>query len=199
MSSTQIRAKSLSGVEHSGIDLENVNVNMKNQRGLTPGSNSGWLNDLKTIPSHPQVKVIGHRHVDKFESLMDLTLIHPHHKTFHKHTIPEDDDLTHMHFYRWNIDPAITVEYAPHPYIWLSKAKARSNGLGLLPDGLELPENVLSDIDENGTCIGNLKVMRETIYRLQRSAISPQFAYPHAWDEGDLVLFNNDGVMHSIV
>lgn len=35
------------------------------------------------------------------------------------------------------------VEYAPHPYIWMSNAKSRSDGLGLISDGKELP---LSDL-----------------------------------------------------
>jgi xanthine dioxygenase len=125
-----------------------------------------------------------------------------------------------------------TVEYAPHPYIWMSKAKARSNGLGLFSDGLELEEDNLPEIEQgkirkypmvwrnpetsklammtypvpvrkihlgDGTVIDDLKTVRETLYRLQRPSISPQFVYPHDWDEGDLVLFNNHGVMHSIV
>ncbi|KAJ5532186.1 Taurine catabolism dioxygenase TauD/TfdA [Penicillium frequentans] len=35
------------------------------------------------------------------------------------------------------------VEYAPHPYIWMSKAKSRSNGLGIVSEGLELAEEDL--------------------------------------------------------
>ncbi|KAJ4157969.1 uncharacterized protein LMH87_008517 [Akanthomyces muscarius] len=35
------------------------------------------------------------------------------------------------------------VEYAPHPYIWMSNAKSRSDGLGLVSEGKELP---LSDL-----------------------------------------------------
>lgn len=35
------------------------------------------------------------------------------------------------------------VEYAPHPYVWMSPAKSRSDGLGMVSDGLELP---LSDL-----------------------------------------------------
>jgi len=119
--------------------------------------------------------------------------------------IPEADDLTHTHFYRWHIDSAMydldpplmtsllavkvpktrtqtlryddgsgheitvplgttaffsgytllnslseadkefvkttKVEYAAHPYIWMSKAKSRPNGLGLLSPNLELKEH----------------------------------------------------------
>ncbi|KAI8649082.1 TfdA family Taurine catabolism dioxygenase TauD [Fusarium keratoplasticum] len=31
------------------------------------------------------------------------------------------------------------IEYAPHPYIWMSKAHSSSNGLGLFSEGLEIP------------------------------------------------------------
>lgn len=125
------------------------------------------------------------------------------------------------------------VEYGPHPYIWMSKAKSRSNGLGLFSDGLELSVDYeLPPIDQSkikkypmvwknpetdrlammvyptparkihlqdGTIIDDLEKVRAIIYRLQRPAISPQFVYPHDWQEGDLVLFNNHGVLHSIV
>ncbi|KAK7440683.1 hypothetical protein CaCOL14_013040 [Colletotrichum acutatum] len=252
--------------------------------------------DLTTLPSQPQVQVIGHGAVAEFEGLDNLKLTHPHHKTFHKHPIPEAEDYNYTHFYRWHIDSAMynldpplvtslfackvpkgrrqicryddgtgdelevplgttafisgyrmfellpeedqefvrtsTIEYSPHPYIWMSKAKARSNGLGLFSEGLELSEDLLPEIDEekirrypmawknpvtgkfammvyptparrihlkDGTVMEDLKEVRELIYRLQRPAISPQYVYPHDWEEGDLVLFNNHGVMHSIV
>ena len=252
--------------------------------------------DLTTIPTQPQVQVIGHGTVDHFEGLEHLQLRHPHHNTFHKYPIAPQDDLKYTHFYRWHIDsamysldpPLVTslfaskvpkgrrqicryddetgeelevplgttafisgyrmydmlsdedkkfvktsrVEYAAHPYIWMSKAKARSNGLGLFSDDLELSDDELPPIDESdirvypmawknpvtnqlammvyptparkihlqgGKVIDDLKKVRDILYRLQRPAISPQYVYPHDWEEGDLVLFNNHGVMHSIV
>ncbi|ETS77216.1 hypothetical protein PFICI_11090 [Pestalotiopsis fici W106-1] len=124
------------------------------------------------------------------------------------------------------------VEYAAHPYIWMSKAKARSNGLGLFSDGLELPEDQLPAVEgdkvrvypmawrnpvtgklavmvyptpirrihlADGTVLEDLAEVRELVYKLQRRAIDPHLVYPHDWKEGDLVLFNNHGVMHSIV
>lgn len=124
------------------------------------------------------------------------------------------------------------VEYAAHPYIWMSKAKSRSNGLGLFSDGLEFPADQVPPVDAdkvrvypmawknpvtgklavmiyptpirkihlaNGDVLDNLEEVRETVYKLQRRAIDPQLVYPHDWQEGDLVLFNNHGVMHSIV
>lgn len=52
---------------------------------------------------------------------------------------------------------------------------------------------------EDGSILDNLSEIRERLYRLQRRAIDPQYVYTHDWEEGDLVLFNNHGVMHSIV
>lgn len=51
----------------------------------------------------------------------------------------------------------------------------------------------------DGTVIDDLERVRDIVYKLQRPAISPQYVYPHDWEEGDLVLFNNRGVIHSVV
>lgn len=40
------------------------------------------------------------------------------------------------------------VEYAPHPYIWMSQAKSRSDGLGMVSEGLELGEESLPPIEK---------------------------------------------------
>lgn len=252
--------------------------------------------DLKTIPHQPQVQVIGNGHVKSYEGLENITLKHPHHKTFHKTPVAEADDLNYTHFYRWHVDsamyhrdpPRVTsllavqvpqgrrqicryddgsgdelevplgttafisgyrmfellseedkelvrtskVEYAPHPYIWMSQAKSRSNGLGLLSEGLEAHEEDLPPIEndkikiypmawknpvtgrlammvyptcirkihlKDGTVISDLATVREILYKMQRPAIDPGLVYAHDWEAGDLVLFNNHGVMHSIV
>ncbi|KAI7691805.1 Clavaminate synthase-like protein, partial [Hortaea werneckii] len=39
------------------------------------------------------------------------------------------------------------VQYAPHPYVWMSGAKSRSDGLGLVSEGLELPYTELPAIE----------------------------------------------------
>jgi alpha-ketoglutarate-dependent taurine dioxygenase len=167
--------------------------------------------DLKTIPHQPEVQIIGNGHVAEFEGLKDITLKHPHHKTFHRDVVSEDRENTR--FYRWHIDAALydleppmatsllavkvpktqyqklryddgsgdemmlprgstafvssyrmfdllsaedkefarttRVQYAPHPYIWMSPAKSRSNGLGLVSEGLELPSSQLPPIDDS--------------------------------------------------
>ncbi|KKY16032.1 putative alpha-ketoglutarate dependent xanthine dioxygenase [Diplodia seriata] len=124
------------------------------------------------------------------------------------------------------------VEYAPHPYVWMSTAASRPTGLGMISEGKELPEAELPPVEQDkimvlpmcwknpvtgrlalqvhpsavrkihladGSVIDDLDTVRETVYRLQRPAIAPQYVYPHDWEEGDLVLFNNQGVIHSVV
>lgn len=124
------------------------------------------------------------------------------------------------------------VEYAPHPYVWMSPARSRSDGLGLITEGLELPREELPPVNEkdikvlpmcwknpvtgklalqihpsairaihlpDGSKMTDLKDVRELVHRLQRPAIAPKYVYAHDWEEGDLVLFNNQGVLHSVV
>jgi xanthine dioxygenase len=40
------------------------------------------------------------------------------------------------------------VEYAPHPYVWMSGAKSRPDGLGMVSQGLELPESELPPVEK---------------------------------------------------
>lgn len=61
------------------------------------------------------------------------------------------------------------------------------------------PSAVLKIHCADGSVIDDLAKVREIVYKLQRPAISPQHVYPHDWEEGDLVLFNNRGVIHSVV
>lgn len=124
------------------------------------------------------------------------------------------------------------VEYAPHPYVWMSRAASRSDGLGLLTEGKELDVADLPPVDRgsiqvlpmcwrnpvtgklalqvhpsavrrlhlaDGTVVEDLQEVRERIHGLQRPGIAPGLVYPHDWKEGDLVLFHNRGLLHSVV
>lgn len=51
----------------------------------------------------------------------------------------------------------------------------------------------------DGSVIDDLSKVRDIVYRLQRPAIAPRFVYAHEWEEGDMVLFHNRGVLHSVV
>ncbi|KAM0332480.1 hypothetical protein ACHAQA_002761 [Verticillium albo-atrum] len=41
------------------------------------------------------------------------------------------------------------VEYAPHPYVWMSGARSRSDGLGLVSEGREIPLSDLPPVEED--------------------------------------------------
>ncbi|KAG0143738.1 hypothetical protein CROQUDRAFT_660812 [Cronartium quercuum f. sp. fusiforme G11] len=174
--------------------------------------------DLKTLPDQPQVQLIGNGKVIDHDIAPGLdplpTLKHPHHKTFHKTVISEEDDRNGFtRFYRWHIDAALyaldppkvttlqalrvpqgkkqicryddetgdelsvplgttvfvsgqkmfellpdhlkslavrtKVQYAPHPYVWMSEAKAKPTGLGIETEGKELPRDKLPPFDES--------------------------------------------------
>ncbi|WVW86554.1 hypothetical protein I302_108604 [Kwoniella bestiolae CBS 10118] len=268
--------------------------------------------DLKTIPRQPQVQLIGNGRVPgEYEGLDSPQLRHPHHKTFHKSPVSqEDEDKGITRFYRWHIDAALynlsppkvtslwavkvpqghtqicryddgtgdelpvplgttafvsgknmfdilspelqslavrtKVRYAPHPYVWMSKAHALPTGLGIENEGLELDLEELPEWEESkiktfpvcwknpvtgslhiqvhpcgahqllidalptgsskenalypdGAHITDLTKVREILYSLQRPGISPELVYPQDWEEGDLVLFHNRGLLHSVV
>ncbi|KAF4121987.1 Alpha-ketoglutarate dependent xanthine dioxygenase [Geosmithia morbida] len=124
------------------------------------------------------------------------------------------------------------VEYAAHPYIWMSTAKSRPTGLGMVSRGLELADDELPAVETDkiqilpmcwrnpvtgelslqihpsavrrlhladGSVVDDLEQVRDIVYRLQRPGIAPAKVYPHDWEEGDLVIFHNRGVLHSVV
>jgi alpha-ketoglutarate-dependent taurine dioxygenase len=123
------------------------------------------------------------------------------------------------------------VRYAPHPYVWMRNARARSNGLGLLSEGLELRRDELPPFEErkivtlplvwanpltkrlsmqvhaycvedlivDGQPVGDLAECRRLLHELMRPAIAPARVYAHPWLPGDLVIFNNRGLWHTVV
>jgi alpha-ketoglutarate-dependent taurine dioxygenase len=123
------------------------------------------------------------------------------------------------------------IRYAPHPYVWMKRARARSNGLGLLSEGRELARDELppfdpaktttlplvwvnpltgrrslqlhaycvEDVVVDGAPIGDLAECRRILYDLMRPAIAPARVYAHPWRDGDLVIFHNRGLWHSVV
>lgn len=40
------------------------------------------------------------------------------------------------------------MKYAAHPYLWMSKAKSRSTGLGMVSEGKELSPEELPEIEQ---------------------------------------------------
>ncbi|KAG9313892.1 taurine catabolism dioxygenase [Chiua virens] len=315
--------------KHGALLFRNVTVTPEQQYALTkafdPESESyGHGNnkteasaksilhpDLKTIPRVPQVQLIGSGTVIDHEGLASAVLKHPHHKTFHKTRVSdEDEDKGYTRYYRWHIDAALydynpprvttlygikvpkgdpqtvryddgtgdelsvplgttafvsgktmfgilppelksvavrtSVRYAPHPYVWMSPSHALPTALGIQSEGLELPLDELPEWDESkvktfpmvwknpvtgdlhfqvhpcgvqeltvkplpagasregalfpdGAHIKDLAEVRALLYKMQRPAIAPELVYPHDWQEKDLVLFHNRGLLHTVV
>lgn len=48
--------------------------------------------DLKTIPRVPQVQLIGNGPVAEHEGLSNVTLRHPHYRTFHKTVVSDEEE-----------------------------------------------------------------------------------------------------------
>lgn len=127
-----------------------------------------------------------------------------------------------------------TIEYAPHPYIFISPAGATPDGLTMVSEGKEVPFDKLPAWEEqkvkrlpmvwtnpvtkehhlqiHGCCLfklhtkladGTTKTLeladsRNRVHELMRPAIAPQNVLAHGWEEGDLVIFFNRGVWHSV-
>lgn len=124
-----------------------------------------------------------------------------------------------------------TVVYAPHPYIFISTAKATSDGLTMVSEGKETPLDELPPWEDSkikrlpmvwtnpetgephlqihGACVYQLvnnktgevfemEKAREIVHKFMRPAISPSQIYCHPWSEGDLCIFFNRGVWHSV-
>jgi hypothetical protein len=53
-----------------------------------------------------------------------------------------------------------SVRYAPHPYVWMAPARAKSDGLGIVNEGLELPLNELPEWEQSK--IKTLPIVRPT-------------------------------------
>lgn len=69
--------------------------------------------DLKTIPDVPQVQLIGNGLVKEHEGLVDARLKHPHHKSFHKTVVSEQDEKSgKTRFYR------LVSKIRNFPLIW---------------------------------------------------------------------------------
>lgn len=48
------------------------------------------------------------------------------------------------------------------------------------------------------TVVDDLAEARGIVHSLQKKVMAPEYVYAHDWREGDLVVFHNKGVWHSI-
>lgn len=65
------------------------------------------------------------------------------------------------------------VRYAPHPYVWMSKARSNEMGLGLVSEGKELPLEELPEWEES-------KIKTLPMVSMNRSRDDLSFVRPEA-------------------
>jgi xanthine dioxygenase len=64
---------------------------------------------------------------------------------------------------------------------------------------LQLHAFCVEELITDGKPLGDLVECRRVLHDLMRPAIAPPKVYAHPWQAGDLVIFNNRGVWHSVV
>jgi alpha-ketoglutarate-dependent taurine dioxygenase len=64
---------------------------------------------------------------------------------------------------------------------------------------LQLHAYCVEDLIVDGQPVGDLAECRRLLYDLMRPAIAPSRVYAHPWRDGDLVIFHNRALWHSVV
>jgi alpha-ketoglutarate-dependent taurine dioxygenase len=77
------------------------------------------------------------------------------------------------------------------PLVWTNPVTGRR--------ALMLHAYCIEDLIVDGHGVGNLEEVRRLLYQLMRPAIAPARVYAHPWRSGDLVIFQNRGVWHTVV
>ena len=77
------------------------------------------------------------------------------------------------------------------PLVWVNPLTGRR--------ALQLHAYCVEEVLVDGKPIGSLEETRRVLYDLMRPAIAPSRVYAHPWRPGDLVIFNNRGLWHSVV
>jgi alpha-ketoglutarate-dependent taurine dioxygenase len=100
--------------------------------------------------------------------------------------VSEDKELE-----RAALPPYKEEEIATLPLVWI-------NPLTREP-ALQVHACCVEDLVTDGKPVGDLAECRRILHQLMRPAIAPQKVYAHRWEQGDLVIFNNRGVWHTVV
>jgi alpha-ketoglutarate-dependent taurine dioxygenase len=93
---------------------------------------------------------------------------------------PVFDAMSEEDLARWRAMSSVMS----HPLVWTHKSGRKSLVVGSHADrivGLPIPHG------------------RSLLIRLQEWAAQPAFSYRHEWQEGDLVIWDNHGLMHRVV
>ena len=93
---------------------------------------------------------------------------------------PVFDEMAEEDLARWRGMSEVMV----HPLVWTHSSGRKSLVVGTHADG------VVGQPTPHG---------RSLLVRLQEWAAQPAFSYRHEWTEGDLVIWDNCGVMHRVV
>jgi alpha-ketoglutarate-dependent taurine dioxygenase len=78
-----------------------------------------------------------------------------------------------------------------YPLVWKNKVTGKLS--------LQLHGCCVLDLITDGVAMGDLHQVRLKVDELMRPGIAPQRVYAHEWSEGDLVIFNNRSVWHTVV
>ncbi|KAL1631110.1 hypothetical protein SLS56_004498 [Neofusicoccum ribis] len=107
-----------------------------------------------------------------------------------------------------------TVTYAPQAYEYIRNCKCSADGLTIPTFGKETPLEELSEWTQEHvaeyplttknpatgevTVVDDVPTVRKIVYAMQRKVYAAENIYAHRWRAGDVVIFHNKGVMHSI-
>ncbi len=86
------------------------------------------------------------------------------------------------------IDDALIKIY---PMVWKNKYTGKFS--------LQMHGCCVEDLIVDGVPIGNLVEVRKIVYNLMRPGIDPSRVYTHEWQEGDLAVFCNRSLWHTVV
>jgi alpha-ketoglutarate-dependent taurine dioxygenase len=100
--------------------------------------------------------------------------------------VSEDRELTRDRLPQFEASKITTL-----PLVWVNPVTGRR--------ALQLHAYCVEQVLVDGEPVGTLAECRKILYELMRPAIAPARVYAHAWREGDLVIFNNRGVWHTVV
>ncbi|RDW81910.1 hypothetical protein BP6252_03022 [Coleophoma cylindrospora] len=94
--------------------------------------------------------------------------------------------------------PEWTEEHVQaHPMVWRNPGRPDQPHLQIL--GNCVRSLVTTDPATGAkTVIDDLAETRKICRSLQKKTMAPEYIYAHAWEQGDLVIFHNQGVLHSI-
>lgn len=78
-----------------------------------------------------------------------------------------------------------------YPMVWQNRETGRYS--------LQIHGCCVEDLITDGVSLGDVVKAREVVYSLMRPGIAPAHVYTHDWLEGDLAVFSNRSVWHSVV